>query len=255
MKLRKAPPGVEVVLKELEDFENKMREAVNSPIDKKMRNEMSWPVHKVHYQKNRYLYDQHYKKHQISKRLLDYLIKEGVADGKLIAKWRKPGYERLCSLLAITKSNTNFGTTSVCRVPLRDRHGQILPNIMTGCVSCASGDGGPIWWDDPVPEIAMQRALEADPGKAAEIQDTTPEEFEEARQEAAKAVEEEERLQNEETEAGGAQAVETVKEKDIPEENLEKNHAGNKESDGGVEEVNVAGEENEKELESEKPIT
>ena len=42
-------------------------------------------------------------------------MREKIADGALIAKWRKPGYEILCSMLAIQKGNHNFGTTSHCR--------------------------------------------------------------------------------------------------------------------------------------------
>ncbi len=81
----------------------------------------------------------------------DYLVREKVADGALIAKWRKPGYEILCSMLAIQRGNHNFGTTSHCRVPLKVRGDQqrITPDVQTGCISCASGDGrfgGPIWW-------------------------------------------------------------------------------------------------------------
>ena len=45
----------------------------------------------------------------------DWLVREKIADGALIAKWRKPGYEILCSMLAIQKGNHNFGTTSHCR--------------------------------------------------------------------------------------------------------------------------------------------
>ena len=45
----------------------------------------------------------------------DWLVREKIADGALISKWRKPGYEILCSLLAIQKNNHNFGTTSHCR--------------------------------------------------------------------------------------------------------------------------------------------
>ena len=45
----------------------------------------------------------------------DYLVREKIADGGLISKWRKPGYEILCSMLAIQKGNHNFGTTSHCR--------------------------------------------------------------------------------------------------------------------------------------------
>ena len=58
-------------------------------------------------------------------------------------------------MLAIQKGNHNFGTTSHCRVPLKKRAPQqkITPDIQTGCISCASGDGrfgGPIWWNTPM---------------------------------------------------------------------------------------------------------
>lgn len=174
MKTRKAPPGIDLVRPKLEEYEQKTREALNAPMDDKRRNEISWPMHRLHYEKNRYLFNLHYKQHDISKKLLDYLIKEKLADGKLMAKWRRPGYERLCSLLVITKSNTNFGTTSVCRIPLKDRTGQIMPNVLTGCVSCASGDGGPIWWNDPVPEIVKKRISAIDPGKASLMEPEAP---------------------------------------------------------------------------------
>lgn len=39
-----------------------------------------------------------------------------------MAKWKKPGYERLCSTYVINTKNYKFGTTSICRVsPLCDR--------------------------------------------------------------------------------------------------------------------------------------
>lgn len=71
----------------------------------------------------------------------EYLTRKKIADGPLIAKWRKPGYEILCSMLAIQKGNHNFGTTSHCRVPLKQRAAQqrITPDVQIGCISCASG--------------------------------------------------------------------------------------------------------------------
>ena len=84
----------------------------------------------------------------------DFLVREKIADGALIAKWRKPGYELLCSLLAVQANNHNFGTTSHCRVPLRQRAPaqRATPDPQTGCLSCASCDGrfgGPVWWNTP----------------------------------------------------------------------------------------------------------
>lgn len=174
MKARKAPPGMELVRERLEEFESETREALNTPADDKRRNEITWPMHKLHYRKNRYLYEMHYKKREISKQLLDYLIHEKIADGKLISKWRRPGYETVCSLVAITKLNTNYKSVNICRVPLAQRKGQILPNVLTGCVTCASGDNGPVWWDDPVPEFVKQRAAQVDPGKASLLQIGAP---------------------------------------------------------------------------------
>lgn len=70
----------------------------------------------------------------------DWLVREKIADGALISKWRKPGYEFVCSLISIQKSSHNFGTTSHCRVPLKNRAGpqRVTPDVQTGCISCAS---------------------------------------------------------------------------------------------------------------------
>ena len=44
-------------------------------------------------------------------------MREKFADPNLIAKWKKPGYERLCCLMCIQQKNHNFNTTCICRVP------------------------------------------------------------------------------------------------------------------------------------------
>lgn len=41
----------------------------------------------------------YYEKEAISKQLYDWLLKNGYADGNLIAKWKKQGYEKVCSIL------------------------------------------------------------------------------------------------------------------------------------------------------------
>lgn len=44
---------------------------------------------------SRYVYDLYYDKEAISKELYNWLLKNGYADGKLIAKWKKNGYEKV----------------------------------------------------------------------------------------------------------------------------------------------------------------
>jgi len=44
---------------------------------------------------SRYIYDLYYEKEAISKKLYDWLLKNGYADASLIAKWKKQGYEKV----------------------------------------------------------------------------------------------------------------------------------------------------------------
>lgn len=153
---KKAPEGWDDVAPQLEEFHQQMRDAVNEPHEGKRRNEATWGITRIHYERSRYIYELYYKKKAISKELYDFLLQEKYADAMLIAKWKKPGYEYLCSLAAIDKRNTNFGTTTICRVPLHLRKpGATGPSVTTGCISCASQEagrlGGPIWWDSPRP--------------------------------------------------------------------------------------------------------
>ncbi|GLC34604.1 hypothetical protein PLESTB_001243400 [Pleodorina starrii] len=157
LKGKKPPEGWELIEEVIEDFEQQLKEAVNEEHEGKRKTELTWKIHRLHWEKNRFIYDLMYQRKVMAKELFEWLVREKVADGALIAKWRKPGYEILCSMLAIQKGNHNFGTTSHCRVPLRARGKQqrITPDVQTGCISCASGDGkfgGPVWWNTPLDE-------------------------------------------------------------------------------------------------------
>jgi bud site selection protein 31 len=81
-----------------------------------------------------------YKKKAISRQLYDWCIREKIADGNLIAKWKKDGYERLCCLRCIQPKDTNYGTTCICRVPKKDIDAVIVECVSCGCHGCASGD-------------------------------------------------------------------------------------------------------------------
>lgn len=95
-----------------------LQEAVNEDHNGKRKNELNWRVHRVHWERNRFVFRMMYEEKSMSKKLFDFLVQNKIADGALISKWRKPGYEKLCSLAAIQTRDTSHGTTSVCRVPL-----------------------------------------------------------------------------------------------------------------------------------------
>jgi len=121
-KKKRPPEGFEYVEPVLEALENELRDAVKDSNLNKRKNESMWPVHQINWQKSRYVYDLYYKYHKIPKQVYQYCLDQKFVDAALIAKWKKPGYEKLCSTYVINPANYKFGTTSICRVPLKDRN-------------------------------------------------------------------------------------------------------------------------------------
>ncbi|KAM5441641.1 Component of the SF3b subcomplex of the U2 snRNP [Microsporum ferrugineum] len=96
---RKAPPdGFDDIEDTLLEFSNKMKDAENASHEGKKRHEVLWPIFQISHQRSRYIYDLYYEKEAISKKLYDWLLKNGYADANLIAKWKKQGYEKVRGL-------------------------------------------------------------------------------------------------------------------------------------------------------------
>lgn len=116
---------------------------INEPHEGLRKNESQWPIHQINWQKTRYVFDLYYTYHRISKEVYNYCIDNKIIDALLAAKWKKPGYERLCSTYVINPRNYKFGTVSICRVPKASLgEGLVIEDPMTGCRGCASGPGG-----------------------------------------------------------------------------------------------------------------
>lgn len=112
---------------------------VNDPHEGLRKTESQWPIHQINWQKSRYIYDLYYTFNRISKEVYDYCINTKIIDAALIAKWKKPGYERLCSTYVINPRNYKFGTVSICRVPKQFlAPGTEIEDPITGCRGCAS---------------------------------------------------------------------------------------------------------------------
>ena len=143
-KKKKAPPaGFEIVQDTLEALEHELRDQIAKVDPKQRKQESTWVVHQINWQKSRYIYDLFFKYHRISKQVYQYCIHQKYVDAALMAKWKKPGYERLCSTYVINPTNYKFATTSLCRVPLWDRSAaqKDAQDPTTGCRGCASGKG------------------------------------------------------------------------------------------------------------------
>ncbi|KAI8084379.1 bud site selection-related protein [Gilbertella persicaria] len=138
---KRPPEGFDEIEPTLEEFARKMKEVENESHEGKRIVESAWPVFRIHHQRSRYIYDLFYKRKLISRDLYDYLLKNKYADANLIAKWKKPGFEKLCCLRCIQPKDTNFGTTCICRVPKEKlEEGKMVECVHCGCRGCASGD-------------------------------------------------------------------------------------------------------------------
>jgi bud site selection protein 31 len=143
-KRKKPPAGFDYVEPVLEVLENELRDKVKESNMSQRKIESLWPIHQINWQKSRYIYDMYYTYQRISRDVYQYCIDQKLVDAALIAKWKKPGYERLCSTYVINPSNYKFGTTSICRVPFHDRNEdqKYAKDPTTGCMGCASSSIG-----------------------------------------------------------------------------------------------------------------
>lgn len=151
----KPPAGWELLEGTLNEFEAKMRDVESAPHEGKRKTESLWPIIRVHHQRSRFVFNMYHVKHEISKELYDWCVKEGHADAALMAKWRKPGYERLCCLTCIQTKEHNYGTACICRVT-RDRldPGRMVECVHCGCHGCFTSTGE----DDYVADLGPARA-------------------------------------------------------------------------------------------------
>lgn len=68
------------------------------------------------------MYDMYYKYKKISKEVYDYCVRMKLVDAALIAKWKKPGYERLYVLFP----SGNSCLHSMCQVlHICDQHKEL----------------------------------------------------------------------------------------------------------------------------------
>ncbi|CAM9283605.1 unnamed protein product [Chrysoparadoxa australica] len=139
----KPPKGFEYLEPTLTALQEELREKVNEPHEGMRKGESLYPVHQINWQRSRYIYDMFYVYKKISRQVYDYCLRQKLVDAPLVAKWKKPGYERLCSTYVINTKNYKFGTVSICRVPKHHLGPDtVVEDPNTGCLGCASGAGG-----------------------------------------------------------------------------------------------------------------
>lgn len=62
--------GWELMESVILDFEEQLKEAVNEEHEGKRKSELTWKIHRIHWEKNRFIFDIMYKRKAISKELV-----------------------------------------------------------------------------------------------------------------------------------------------------------------------------------------
>lgn len=70
LKGKKPPEGWELIEDVIEDFELQMKEAVNEEHEGKRRAELTYKIHRIHWEKNRFIYDLMYQRKVMSRELV-----------------------------------------------------------------------------------------------------------------------------------------------------------------------------------------
>jgi len=70
LKSKKPPEGWNMIEEVIEDFEQQMKDAVADEHEGKRKCEASWKIHRIHWEKNRFIYDLMYVRKVMSRELV-----------------------------------------------------------------------------------------------------------------------------------------------------------------------------------------
>ena len=83
---KRAPEGWSQIEEVIDDFEAQMKDAVNEEHEGKRKSESTWKIHRLHWEKNRFVYDLMYVRKAMSRELVSEPYSVG-RDGCLMHWW------------------------------------------------------------------------------------------------------------------------------------------------------------------------
>jgi bud site selection protein 31 len=102
LKNKKAPEGWSQIEDVIDDFEQQMKDAVNEEHEGKRKNESTWKIHRLHWEKNRFIYDLMYQRKVMSKELVRGGVYEQGCTGAKAVGWAETNWVR--RLHALTRT-------------------------------------------------------------------------------------------------------------------------------------------------------
>lgn len=101
LKNKKPPEGWELIEEVIEDFEGQMKEAVNEEHEGRRKNELAWKIHRIHWEKNRFIFDLMYQRKVMSKELVR---SPTYCDSIAYSSHAVPVVAQLCLLLLLSRA-------------------------------------------------------------------------------------------------------------------------------------------------------
>lgn len=116
--------GWELIEEVIMDFENQMKEAVNEEHEGKRKCELTWKVHRIHWEKNRFIYDLMYVRKVMSRELVSLFFPESLIQraGSNQAALRSAAMVMQLALAENSEMLLMFeAAKAVTRIPVRER--------------------------------------------------------------------------------------------------------------------------------------
>ena len=138
------PEGFETIEPQLRGFAARLQELQTQASQSSTNQSRQFHLHqilRIEHERSRLVYDLYYGESKISPRLYRWLLRNGFANELLIARWKKAGFERLCCLRCLAKTEeAAVKAACICRVPpdCLEEDQRALSCAKCGCVGCSS---------------------------------------------------------------------------------------------------------------------
>lgn len=135
LKNKKPPEGWDMIEEVIEDFEQQMKDAVADEHEGKRKCEANWKIHRIHWEKNRFIYDLMYVRKVMSRELVSHAVRskprvlvhsrQCPVVHKELHKWQ----QQTCTACILPAAITSLLPWLCCCKSLRgNQHGSLLEN-------------------------------------------------------------------------------------------------------------------------------
>mmetsp|Transcript_45131 Transcript_45131/g.113115 ORF Transcript_45131/g.113115 Transcript_45131/m.113115 type:complete len:238 (+) Transcript_45131:2590-3303(+) len=144
-------PDITQIISDFYQINEKIKN-ISASLSQKKKKEHFWELKRLHWKKNRLIFNNFYQNISLSKIFINNLFESIKIDLTLFNFWKKSSFRNLCSKEVITIHLNEIKKKSICRISFqkRDFCALFLIQAQSGCICCTSDEflKSPIWWDE-----------------------------------------------------------------------------------------------------------